>query len=91
MARIPTIIPVSDLRKDAAGVLNETRGSNNPIFITQRGRATAVLMSIEAYQQSETQRDVLLLLARGEKEIASGIGHSLDSVLADADVLLADD
>jgi prevent-host-death family protein len=90
MAKIPMIVPISDLRQDAARVLNEMRESNEPIFITQRGRATAVLMSIEAYQHSETQRDVLVLLARGEKEIASGIGHSLASVLAEADMLLAE-
>jgi hypothetical protein len=48
-------------------------------------------MSIDAFERSETQREILALLARGEKEIASGIGHSLDSVLAEADDLLAED
>ena len=91
MAKIPTIIPVSDLRQDAAGLLKELRASKEPMFITQRGRAAAVLMSIDAYQHSETQRDILLLLARGEQEIASGIGHTLDSVLAEADAILSDD
>jgi prevent-host-death family protein len=90
MAKIPAIVPVSDLRQDAARVLKDVRGSKEPIFITQRGRATAVLMSIDAYQHSETQRELLILLARGEKEIASGVGHELDSVLAEADNLLAD-
>jgi prevent-host-death family protein len=90
MAKIPAIIPVSDLRQDAARVLKEVRGSKEPVFITQRGRAAAVLMSIDAYQHSETQRELLLLLARGEKEIASGVGHELDRVLAEADVLLAE-
>jgi prevent-host-death family protein len=90
MAKIPTIIPVSDLRQDAAGVLKELRGSREPMFITQRGRAAAVLMSIDAYQHSEAQRDVLLLLARGEQEIADGNGHTLESVMAEADDLLAE-
>jgi prevent-host-death family protein len=91
MARIPTIIPVSDLRQDAAGLLKELRASKEPMFITQRGRAAAVLMSIDAYQHSESQRDILLLLARGEQEIAGGIGHTLDSVLAEADAILSED
>lgn len=90
MAKIPAIVPVSDLRQNAARVLKDVRGSKEPIFITQRGRAAAVLMSIDAYQHSETQRELLMLLAPGEKEIASGVGHELDSVLADADNLLAD-
>jgi prevent-host-death family protein len=90
MAKIPTIIPVSDLRQDAAALLKELRDSNEPMFITQRGRAAAVLIGIDAYQRAEAQRDILLLLARGEQEIASGVGHTLESVMAEADALLAE-
>jgi prevent-host-death family protein len=88
MAKVPAIVPVSDLRQDAARVLKDLRTSNAPVFITQRGRATAVLMSLDAYERSEAQRELLLLLARGEKEIAAGTGHCLDEVLAEADSLL---
>jgi prevent-host-death family protein len=91
MSKIPSIIPISDLRQDSARVLKEARATGEPVFITQRGRATAVLLSVEAYRQAESERELLLLLARGEKEIASGVGHSLESVLAEADELLADD
>jgi prevent-host-death family protein len=91
MAKIPSIVPVSDLRQDAARVLKQTRTSDEPVFITQRGRATAVLMSIDAFERSASEREILRLLARGEKEIASGVGHDLDSVLAEADKLLAED
>ena len=91
MAKMPSIIPVSDLRQDAARVLKKTRSSDDPVFITQRGRATAVLMSIEAFERSANERELLLLLAQGEKEIASGVGHDLDSVLAEADKLLAEE
>jgi prevent-host-death family protein len=91
MAKVPSIIPVSDLRQDAARVLKKTRTSDEPVFITQRGRATAVLMSIDAFERSASERELLLRLARGEKEIASGIGHDLDSVLAEADKLLAEE
>ena len=90
MPKIPTIIPVSDLRQDAASLLSELRDSNEPMFITQRGRAAAVLIGIDAYQRSEEQRDILLILARGEQEIASGVGHNLESVMAEADALLAE-
>jgi prevent-host-death family protein len=91
MAKVPTIIPVSDLRQDAAAVLKKVRGSTEPVFITQRGRAAAVLMSIDAFEQSENQRELLMLFVRGEKEIASGMGHSLDNVLAEAEKLLAEE
>jgi len=47
-------------------------------------------MSAEAYERSERDRELLRLLARGEKEIAARTGHSLDAVLAEADALLAE-
>ena len=91
MAKVPAIIPVSGFRQDAVRVLNQVKKSRKPVFITQRGRATAVLMSLDAFERSEAERELLLHLARGEKEIAAGIGHPLDQVLAEADSLLSDD
>jgi prevent-host-death family protein len=91
MAKVPKIIPVSDLRQDAAGVLKELQASGLPLVITQRGRAAAILLSIDAYERSERQRELLRLLAAGEKDIAAGKGYSLDSVLKEADVILEDD
>lgn len=91
MAKVPTIVPISDLRQDAARVLKDASRSDEPVFITQRGRATAVLVSIDAYTRAEAERELLLLLARGEREIAAGVGHSLDSVMTEADALLSGD
>jgi prevent-host-death family protein len=90
MGKVPVIIPITDLRQDAARVLRRVRDSKEPVVITQRGRATAVMMSAEAYERSEHDRELLRLLARGEKEIAAGKGHGLDAVLAEADALLAE-
>lgn len=91
MGKLLNIIPVSDLRQDAAKVLKRVRESEQPLIITQRGRAAAVMLSVEAYQRSERDRELLRLLARGEKEIETGEGHDLDSVLAEADALLAEE
>lgn len=90
MARVPEIVPITDLRQDSSAVLERVRSSREPVIITQRGRAAAVLLSVEEYERTENERQVLLLLApRGEKEIAQRGGHTLDDVLADADRLLA--
>ena len=48
-------------------------------------------MSTEAYEKAEYDRQLLLLLARGDKEIAVGKGYDLESVMAEADRLLAED
>ncbi len=85
MARVPAIIPASDFRQGAVRVLNDLKQSSEPVFITQKGRATAVLMSLDAFERSAAERELLLLLARGEQEIAAGFGHSLDDVLDEAE------
>jgi prevent-host-death family protein len=87
---MPEIIPVTDLRQDAAGVLRRLQSSQDPLVVTQRGRAAAVLLSVAAYERSRRERELLRLLALGEKEIGSGRGHSLASVLKEADSLLDD-
>lgn len=89
MTRVPDIIPISDLRQDAATVLSRARQSRQPVVITQRGRAAAVMVSIDEFERAQSEREILLLLARGEKEIAAGKGFDLDSVLAEADDLIA--
>src|SRR3989338_2173063 len=89
MAKVPEIIPVTDLRQDASAVLRRVSTSKDPLIITQRGRATAVMLSVSAYERSEQERQILELLARGEKEIAAGKGYDLDDVLAEADARLA--
>ncbi len=91
MAKVPDIIPVSDLRKDAASVLKRVRHTKQPLVITQRGRAAAVMLSMEAYERSEYEKQILQLLARGEKEIKAGKSYDLENVLADADALLAEE
>lgn len=88
MPKVPEIIPITDLRQDAASVVRRVRGSRQPLVITQRGRAAAVILSLEAYEQGEHERELLRFLARGEKEIEAGVGHDLDDVLAEADALL---
>ncbi len=89
MSKIPNIIPITDLRQDAAAAIKQAKKSNQPLIITQRGRAAAVMLSIEAYERSEYERELLRALARGEKEIVAGHGHDLDNVFAEADELLA--
>jgi prevent-host-death family protein len=88
MPTVPKIIPISDLRQNASNVVKNVSSSREPVFITQRGRAAAVMVSMEVYQNSQHEMDVLRLLVRGEKEIESGIGHELDDILKEADRFL---
>lgn len=89
--KIPDIIPVTDLRQDAAGVLRRLQDSSGPLVVTQRGRAIAVIQSLEAYEKSESERELLRALAIGDKEISAGKGHTLSNVMKEADALLGVD
>lgn len=83
------IIPITDLRQDAAAALKHVKTSRQPVVITQRGRAAAVLLSMEAYERGEHERQLLRLLARGEQEITARKGFDLDAIMAEADAVLA--
>lgn len=88
MPKAPKIIPISDLRQNASDVVKSISSSREPVFITQRGRAAAVMVSMEVYKNTQHEMDILRLLARGEKEIAAGTGYELDDVLKEADLYL---
>jgi prevent-host-death family protein len=91
MAKVPELVPVTDLREAAADVLKQLRGSDEPIIITQRGRAAAVMLSVETYQKTQHERELLRVLAKGETELRAGKGFELEEVLAQADALLKTD
>jgi hypothetical protein len=38
MPRVPEIIPVTDLRQNAAAALERVRATKQPLVVTQRGR-----------------------------------------------------
>lgn len=88
MAVLPEMVPVSDLRQDTTATLNRLEHSRDPIVITQRGRAAAVLMSVDAYEHREEERLLLRRLANGDQEIQSGQGYALEDVLGEAEALL---
>jgi len=89
MSAIPNIVPISDLRQDAAGIIKRAAASDEPVIITQRGRASAVLQSAQAYERTQHENEILRILARGDAEIEAGVGYDADDVMAEARKLLA--
>lgn len=85
MPRKATTIPVAELDATAVRVARRRRG---PVLITENGRASAVLLGIDAFKRVAEERERLLALARGEREIRDGRGSSLERVLADLDKVL---
>ena len=51
------IIPISDLQTKAKQYVEQVKETEQPVVITQRGRASAVLVSYEVYEGFLATRD----------------------------------
>ena len=72
------IIPVTEFQAKAGKLLAELRRSGQTVLITQRGRATAVLLEVGCYSRLLEALDhfesveLEALIAEGEQAVASG-------------------
>ncbi len=90
MTTIPSIIPISELRQDTAAIIKKTKATQKPVFITQRGRATAVLVSADSYERTQYELGMLRAIAKGEAEAALGKGVDLETVFEEVEAMLAE-
>ncbi|PIQ63285.1 MAG: prevent-host-death family protein [Bacteroidetes bacterium CG12_big_fil_rev_8_21_14_0_65_60_17] len=79
---------ISELRKEAAGIVKNMALSSDPVVITQRGRAAAVMVSAASYERSQRELEILKILIQGEKDIVAGATHSMEEVFEEADRIL---
>jgi prevent-host-death family protein len=56
MDESPRVVPVTDIRRDVARLIEEVNRSCRPIFISQRGYLTAVLLSCDHYERLRRER-----------------------------------
>jgi prevent-host-death family protein len=89
MSTVPVIVPISELRQDAAGLFKRVVALDEPVFVTQRGRASVVIQSTYAYERVQHENEILKLLVQGDADIAAGVGRDAEDVLAEARALLA--
>lgn len=79
------IIPISDLQTKAKQYVDQVKETDQPVVITQRGRAAAVLVSYESYEGFMATRDEMSFpdweqrLRRAKKESRQGKAVSLDA------------
>ncbi len=50
MRTAPNVIPITELRRDAARIILQMVASDTPVFVTQNGRVAAVLLARDAYE-----------------------------------------
>jgi prevent-host-death family protein len=72
------VIPISDLQSKAKKYVEQVRETDQPVVITQRGRAAAVLVSYDAFEGFLATRDEMTYadwerrLRRAAKESEQG-------------------
>lgn len=82
------IIPISDLQTKAKKYVDQVKDTDQPVVITQRGRAAAVLVSVETYEGLVATRDEMSYpdwasrLARAQREAKARKTISLDDYVA---------
>ncbi len=78
------IIPISDLQTQAKKYVDQVKETDQPVVITQRGRAAAVLISVDTYDGLVATRDEMSYpdwearLRRAQRESKRGKRVSLD-------------
>jgi len=79
------IIPISDLQMHAKKYVDQVKKTKEPVLVTQRGRAAAILVDPEIYEGHKAVKDEMTYsdwkarLERARKEAGSGI--SIESYL----------
>jgi len=68
---MPNIRPISDLRNNSNEISEFCRSSSEPVFITRNGVGDMVVMSINMYEQQQTQLELYAKLIKAEGELAS--------------------
>lgn len=80
------IVPITDLQRQAGQIIGALSDSDEPVVITQRGRATAVIVSAERYGEIEDdlkrldELELLDLVDESRRAIKAGEVLSQDEI-----------
>ena len=80
------IIPISDLQSKAKQYVDQVRLTEEPVIITQRGRAAAILMNYDQYEGWQATLDVMSdpdwskKLDRAKRESKAGKWVTLEEI-----------
>ena len=66
---LPEIVPVTEVKRNAAHVLDQLRKDKRPVLITEHGRAAAILLDVGNYDELTKRADVLDRMVQIQPEI----------------------
>jgi prevent-host-death family protein len=63
---------VTELKTNAARLLDQINQERRPLIITQEGKPRAVMMDVDSYEELKNALGLLKLVAQGEEAIRAG-------------------
>ena len=72
--KLDDIAPITELKRDAASLIERAVERRSPIVITQNGRATAVLQDARSFEEERSAFAILKAALEGDREIDDGRG-----------------
>lgn len=86
---MPTVLPVTELQRNMAALVDEAMRTKEPVYLTRRGKAAVVLLDAAEYDREmsyrkaiiEREKGVYAGITRGHDELARGESSSLDETL----------
>ena len=67
-------------KRDTTGLMKRMKRSRRPLVLTVKGKAEAVLMAPEVYQDLADRLDTIEGVRRGLAQAKRGLGRSVDAV-----------
>ena len=80
-ALAPSVAPITDLKSRSREIVQQLKKTGRPLLITQRGRAAAVMESVESYDQRQGYYDAIEGILAALQEAEKGELHSHQEAL----------
>ena len=77
------IRPSADLRNHYSEISKLCRENRQPVYITVNGRGDTVLMSMDDFQQMQTELELLRTLANAEEDVSTGRVAPIEDTFSD--------
>ncbi|MEI6083639.1 MAG: type II toxin-antitoxin system Phd/YefM family antitoxin [Verrucomicrobiota bacterium] len=67
-----SVMSISEVKANAAQLIEKMQDTHQPVVITQNGRATAIVQDMQSYEQTQESLALLKILALSQADITHG-------------------
>ena len=76
------VVPLTDMKTNPGRVVRHAEDTRRPVLLTRRGRAVAVVQSVDDYEEAQEERAFMRAVLEGLADIEAGREVSLADVKA---------